>query len=190
MNEEREESSGAPVNEAQIAAATEAETPMDPAAQLAAVAAERDRLAAEKAELFDRLLRRQADFENFRRRSDREKEEIREFAAMEAVRSLLPVLDDFERALQHECSDKEYSRGIELIYQRFYETLVKLGLEPIAAAGQKFDPHQHHAVETIESAAHEDHTVVEELRRGYNFRGRLLRPAMVRVAVAPAPEES
>lgn len=190
MNQERGEPAGAPATEGEVGAVTETELPVDPAAQLAAVTAERDRLAAEKAELFDRLLRRQADFENFRRRSDREKEEIREFAAMEAVRSLLPVLDDFERALQHECADKEYSRGIELIYQRFYETLTRLGLEPIPAVGQKFDPYQHHAVETVESAAHEDHTVLEELRRGYNFRGRLLRPAMVRVAVSPAPEES
>lgn len=190
MNDEHAPPVGGSTDAPEPTAATETEAVPDPATQLAAVTAERDRLAAEKAELFDRLLRRQADFENFRRRSDREKEEIREFAAMEAVRSLLPVLDDFERALQHECADKEYSRGIELIYQRLYETLVKLGLEPVPATGQKFDPHVHHAVETIETTAYEDHTVVEELRKGYNFRGRLLRPAMVKVAVAPAPEET
>ena len=166
------------------------ETQTDPTAQLAALHAERDQLAAEKADLYDRLLRRQADLENLRRRAEREKSEIREFAGMEAVRALLPALDDFGRALAHECADKEYSRGMELIYQRLYDTLVKLGLDPIAVEGQKFDPHIHHAVETIETTEFEDHTVLAELQKGYNFRGKLLRPAMVKVAVAPSSGNS
>ncbi len=90
-------------------------------------ASERERLAKEKAEYQDLLQRRQAEFENYRRRSERERGELLEFAAMDTVKALLPVLDDFERALKADCEDKEYSRGMELIYQRLYEALKKLG---------------------------------------------------------------
>jgi molecular chaperone GrpE len=159
---------------------------VDFAAQLAAVAEERDNLAAEKADLQDRFLRRQAEFENFRRRVEREKSEFVQYASSEAVTALLPILDDFERALRQESSDRDYQRGMELIYQRFVETLKKLGLEPISSIGQPFDPYIHQAIERVETEEAEDHTVLEEYQRGYNFKGRLLRPAMVRVAVAPA----
>lgn len=154
--------------------------------QLASIAAERDQLAAEKAELQDRFLRRQAEFENFRRRVEREKSEFAQYAASEAVTAMLPILDDFERALKQETSDKEYQRGVELIYQRQVEALKKLGLEPIDSIGQPFDPYIHQAIDRVETDEAEDHTVLEEYQRGYNFKGRLLRPAMVRVAVAPA----
>jgi molecular chaperone GrpE len=148
-----------------------------------AVAAERDRLIEEKNELRDRLLRMQAEFDNFRRRADREKLELSEYANSESVRSILPILDDFERALKVECSGKEYARGMEMIYQRLSDALKKLGLEPISAKDQKFDPHLHHAVDMVETDDVEDNTVLEEYQRGYNFRGRPLRPAMVKVAV-------
>ena len=150
---------------------------------LEAVAAERDHLLEEKNDLLDRLLRRQAEFDNFRRRAERERADVLEYANTESVRSILPILDDFERALKVESSGKEYVRGMELIYQRFSEALKKLGLEPISAKGLKFDPHIHHAVEMSETDQVEDHTILEEYQRGYNFRGRLLRPAMVKVAV-------
>lgn len=142
-------------------------------------------LSAEKAELEDRLRRRQADFENFRRRAERERIENLEYAGMESVRALLPILDDFERALKLECQDREYAKGLELIYQRLFETLKKLGLEPITSAGEKFDPNRHHAIEMAQTDEAEDQTVLDEYQRGYNFRGRLLRPAMVKVAVRP-----
>jgi molecular chaperone GrpE len=158
---------------------------LDMAVQLGAVTAERDQLLMEKTELNDRFLRRQAEFENFRRRVDREKTEFAQFASSEAVAALLPVLDDFERALKQESADKEYVRGMELIYQRLSDTLKKLGLEPIEAAGQPFDPYVHQAIDRVETAEAEDHTVLEEYQRGYNFKGRLLRPAMVKVAVRP-----
>jgi molecular chaperone GrpE len=151
----------------------------------AALVAERDRLQSEKAEIENRLLRRQADFENFRKRAERERSEILEYAGMEAIRNLLPVVDDFERALKIESADKEYARGMELIYQRTLDVLQKLGLEPINAVGEKFNPHIHHAVEMAPSEEAEDQTVLAEFQRGYNFRGRLLRPAMVKVAVRP-----
>ncbi len=154
-----------------------------PASSLASVTAERDRLVEEKNDLLDRLLRRQAEFDNFRRRAERERADVLEYAHTESVRAILPILDDFERALKMESSDKEYSRGMELIYQRFSDALKKLGLEPINSKGQKFDPNLHHAVDTVETDDVADHTILEEFQRGYNFRGRLLRPAMVKVAV-------
>jgi len=155
----------------------------DPPDPLAALAAERDQLAAEKAELQDRILRSQAEFQNSRKRAEKERLEFAEYASTEAVRALLPVLDDFERAIKVESADAEYAKGMELIYQRFYESLKKLGLEPIVSTGQPFDPHIHHAVEMVETEEAADHTVLDEFQRGYNFKGRLLRPAMVKVAV-------
>jgi len=157
--------------------------PTDLPATLEAITAERDRLAEEKTELADRLLRRQAEFENFRRRAERERAEVVEFANQESVRTMLPILDDFERALKATTVDKSYARGMEMIYQRLADALKKLGLEPISAKGQKFDPHLHHAVDMVETDAVEDHTILDEYQPGYNFRGRLLRPAMVKVAV-------
>lgn len=144
---------------------------------------ERDQLAKEKNELQELLLRRQAEFENFRRRVDREKTELFEYASMDAVKTLLPILDDFERALKVESADKEYVRGMELIYQRLYDVLKKLGLEPVATKDVLFDPHLHHAVDMVESEDQPDNTILDEYQRGYYFKGRLLRPAMVKVAV-------
>lgn len=92
----------------------------DSAALLASVSAERDQLAGERADLYDRLLRRTAEFDNYRRRTERDRADLLEYAGMEAVRQLLPVLDDFERALKTEAADKDYARGMELIYQRFF----------------------------------------------------------------------
>jgi molecular chaperone GrpE len=123
--------------------------------QLAAIVAERDRLAAEKADLADRLLRARAEFDNARRRAERERSEFLQFAAMDLVKDVLPVLDDFERALK------------------------------VETAGRPFDPNLHQAVERVETDEAEDHTVIGEFQRGYNFKGKLLRPAMVRVAVKP-----
>jgi molecular chaperone GrpE len=153
--------------------------------QLAAVTAERDRLAAEKADLYDRLLRARAEFDNARRRSERERSEFLQFAAMDLVREILPVLDDFERALKVETGDRDYAKGVELIYQRLYETLKRMGLEPIETEGKQFDPNQHEAVQRVQTEEAEDQAILGELQRGYNFRGKLLRPAWVRVAVRP-----
>jgi molecular chaperone GrpE len=165
--------------------ADEAVPAESPDGQLAALAAERDQLAAEKAELYDRLLRVRAEFENARRRTERERSDFLQFAGMELVRDILPVLDDFERALKVETADREYAKGVELIYQRLMEALKKMGLEPLEAAGCKFDPNLHQAVERVETDEAEDQSVLGEFQRGYNFKGKLLRPAMVRVAVKP-----
>jgi len=158
---------------------------VDPPAALDAITAERDRLAAENAELQDRFLRFQAEFQNFRKRADKDRLEFSEYASMEACRTLLPILDDFERALQTETADKTYAQGLELIRQRLFDALKKLGLEPMSVQGEPFDPHVHHAVEMVETEDAPDHTVLAEYQRGYNFKGRLLRPAMVKVAVEP-----
>jgi len=123
-----------------------------------AIAAERDRLLEERAETL-------------------------EYANTESVRAILPILDDFERALRVEATGPEYARGMELIYQRLGDALKKLGLESITSKGQKFDPHVHHAVDMVETDEVDDHTILDEYQRGYNFRGRPLRPAMVKVAV-------
>ena len=168
-----------------------AETPGDGDAtpdnsQVSTLTAERDQLAVETADLRDRLLRRTAEFDNYRKRVEREKAEFLEYASSEAVNALLPVVDDFERALKHPTADAEYARGMEMIYNRLAESLKKLGLEPIASVGQPFDPYIHQAVDRAESTDVDDHTVLEEYQRGYNFKGRLLRPAMVKVSVRPS----
>lgn len=149
------------------------------------MSSERDRFNREKTELQDLLQRRQAEFENYRRRVEKERYELSELAAMDTVKALLPALDDFERALKTESADKEYARGMELIYNRFSETLRKLGLEPISNEVALFNPHIHHAVDMVDTKDHPDQTVLAVYQTGYYFKGRLLRPAMVKVAVNP-----
>ncbi len=146
---------------------------------------ERDRLAADKAELEDRLLRMRAEFQNARTRAERERSDYLQFASMDLVKDLLPVLDDLERAMRVETNDREYAKGVELIYQRLYDTLKKMGLEPIETKGKRFDPNQHQAIERVQTEDAEDQSILGEFQRGYQFKGKLLRPAMVRVAVRP-----
>ncbi len=152
---------------------------------LASVTAERDQLAVEKADLHDRLLRARAEFDNARRRVERERSEYLQFAAMDLVKEILPIVDDFDRAVKVETADRDYAKGVELIHQRLFETLKKMGVEPIETVGRPFDPNVHQAVESVPTDEAEDHTVLGEFQRGYNFKGKLLRPAMVRVAVRP-----
>jgi molecular chaperone GrpE len=163
-----------------------AEDVVDVSSELTQITSERDLLKTEKAELEDRLLRRAAEFDNFRKRTDRQRQELLETAGVETIEVLLPILDDFERALKSETADRDYARGMQLIYQRLFDALKKQGLEPFESAGTPFDPNLHHAVEMVQTADVEDHVVIQDLQRGYFFKGRLLRPAMVRVAVTPA----
>ncbi len=146
---------------------------------------ERDSLKAERDELKELLLRRQAEFDNFRKRSEREKSEFAQYAGMEIVKELLPVLDDFERALKVDAGNTEYERGVLMIYNRLAEALKKQGLEAIDTAGKMFDPHLHQAVERVETHDAPDNSILGEFQRGYFFKGKMLRPAMVRVAVNP-----
>jgi molecular chaperone GrpE len=152
---------------------------------LEALDAERERLTADNAALQDRLLRLQAEFDNFRRRAERERSEFAQYAASEFVLAILPALDDFERAMRVETADKEYAKGVELIYQGLCEALKKMGLESIETTGKQFDPTVHQAVQRVETDDADDQAILSEFQRGYNFRGKLLRPAMVQVAVKP-----
>jgi molecular chaperone GrpE len=153
--------------------------------QLAAATAERDQLLTDKADLQDRLRRSLADFDNARKRFEQQRSDFIQFAATDLVKNLLPVLDDFERALKVETADQNYAKGVELIYQRFFDALKRMGLEPFESAGRPFDPNLHQAVDRVQSEKHEDQTVLAEFQRGYNFKGKLLRPAMVKVATKP-----
>lgn len=153
------------------------------AAQVEALAVERDQMEKERNELNERLLRLVAEFDNFRKRTERERCEYIEFASMDAVKAMLPIVDDFERALKIESADTEYARGMGLIYQRLGEALKKLGLEPIETEGKPFDPNLHYAIDRVEVEDLLEDTVASEYQRGYTFKGRLLRAAMVRVAV-------
>ena len=181
MGKENQEPDVVPVEEQEPSGSADAA-----AAQIAALTAERDKLAAEKAELQDMVRRRQADFENFRKRAERDRSEFLQFAGMELVRDILPILDDFERALKVECADAGYTKGVQLIYNRLFEALKKMGMEPMDTVGKAFDPNLHQAVERVETEEAEDQTVLGEFQKGYNYKGKLLRPAMVRVAVRPS----
>ncbi len=153
------------------------------AAELSALTAERDQLTKEKAEGLDRTLRLQAEFDNFRKRTEKDRADFVQYAGMELIRELLPVLDNFELALKTECASKDYAKGIEMIYQRMADTLKKAGLEPIEAEGKLFDPHLHQAVDRFPTNDVPEDTVLSEFQRGYKFKGKLLRASMVKVAV-------
>jgi molecular chaperone GrpE len=156
----------------------------DPAAANieAGAASETEKLKAERDALLDRLARLQAEFDNARKRAVREQQEFREFAAADVLKTLLPPLDSFERALKASGHTGEFRNGIELIYRQFQDALQKIGVQSIPATGQAFDPRIHEAVEMVETSEVPDHHVLDELQRGYKYKDRLLRPAMVRVA--------
>ena len=147
--------------------------------------AELQKLKTERDTLLDRLARAQAEFENARRRAVKEQQDFRDFASIEVIKSLLPVIDSFERALQSKADGADFRSGVELIYKQLQDVLAKLGVRPIAAKGEQFDPHVHEAIEMVETSDAADHEVLEEWQRGYKYKDRLLRPAMVKVARNP-----
>lgn len=174
-----EEGPGAPGAAPQVPSAP------SPGADVAELTATIQELRADNQKLYDRLLRKQAELENLRKRMQREKEEFLQHANADLIRALLPSLDGFERALKHRDTGvpDEFYNGLELIYSGLLDVLKRHGLEPIEAVGQTFDPQLHQAVETVEDEQHRDHEIVEELLRGYKLRHRLLRPSVVKVAV-------
>ncbi|HLK31725.1 MAG TPA: nucleotide exchange factor GrpE, partial [Terriglobales bacterium] len=122
-------------------------------------------------------------FDNARKRAAREQQEYKDFALADALKNLLPILDSFDRALLTKVQKPEdFRAGVELIRKQFHDALEKLGLRPIPAKGEPFDPRLHEAIEMVDTDEVEDHHVFEELQRGYKLKDRLLRPAMVRVA--------
>ncbi|MGH9402187.1 MAG: nucleotide exchange factor GrpE [Terriglobia bacterium] len=149
------------------------------------LAAAYQKLLAEKQEFYDLALRARAELENFRKRTQREKEEFLQHANADLMRALLPALDGFDRALKHrdpKTPAKVYE-GLDLIHRQLLETLGRAGLKAVEAEGETFDPNLHQAVETVESDERRDQEIVEELQRGYKLKSRLLRPAIVKVAV-------
>ena len=138
--------------------------------------------------LNDRYLRAVADFENYRRRSDREKEDFRKYAIQNLLRDLLPVLDNFDRALDHAEEGDDFHKGVLLIYKQLWEVLQRYGLKPIEETGVRFDPNIHEGVIREENPSVPSHTVTAVLQKGYFLHDRLLRPAMVKVAVG-GPEQ-
>src|ERR1700676_2009390 len=151
-------------------------------------ASETEKLRAERDALLDGLARLQAEFDNARKRAVREQQEFREFAAADVIKNFLPILDSFERVLKaggdstSNANSNDFRNGIELIYRQFQDALQKIGVQPIVSVGQPFDPRVHEAVEMVDTTEVPDHHVLDELQRGYKYKERLLRPAMVRVA--------
>jgi molecular chaperone GrpE len=145
------------------------------------------KLLGEKQELVDTLVRRQADFENFRKRIEKERHQERHRGVESLVEHILPVLDAFDRALDssRDGANAEYRKGFELIRKQLWDALAKQGLKRVESVGKDFNPHFHHAIETVETSEHADGVVIDELQPGYLFHERVLRPAMVRVASVP-----
>ncbi len=145
------------------------------------------RLVAEKEELTMTLVRRQADFDNYRKRIERERKEESRRGAGRLLQDMLPVLDGLERALRAHDNPvfDEYRKGVELIYRQLWDTLARHGLERIAAEGKPFDPHYHEAIDRVETREHPDGAIIEVVQEGYLLDGRVLRPSLVRVAVSP-----
>jgi molecular chaperone GrpE len=136
----------------------------------------------------DRYLRTLADFENFRKRSEREKDDFKRYALVGVIRDLLPVIDNLERALEHAEEDDEFHKGVALIYKQLLDVLQRNGLKPIGESGVRFDPNIHEAVVREEDPSVPSHTVVGVLQKGYFLYDRLLRPALVKVAVGGSEE--
>ena len=169
---------------------TAAESPAEEAQPEAAADSEQiARLEAEKQESEERLKRLQADFENFRRRTRQEKEELAAVVTQGLLTDMLPLLDNFQRAMAAEAKDIEsFKQGVEMIYKQFQDALAKNGLEVIDTTDAKFDPNFHQAVMRVQDPEKEDDTIAAELQKGYMAKGRVLRPSMVQVVANLCPD--
>ena len=141
-----------------------------------------EKLRAERDVLVDRLARMQAEFDNARKRAQREQQDYRDYALTDIIKTLIPVMDSFDRALQSSPEKSEFHLGVGLIHKQLLDALTKIGVQPISAKGQQFDPRFHEAIEMVDTGDAKDNEVIDELQRGYKLKDRLLRPAMVRVA--------
>jgi molecular chaperone GrpE len=170
--------------EHELPASNEEQGEQDASVQQAQAQAESEvqKLKAERDTLFDRLARLQAEFDNFRKRQSKEQQDFRDYALTNAIQTLLPILDSLDRALQTQPEGEEFRKGVDLIDRQFHDALAKLGVEPIEAKGQPFDPNLHQAIQTVSSKDVAENHVVDELQRGYRIKDRLLRPAMVTVS--------
>jgi molecular chaperone GrpE len=161
----------------------------EPAGAEAASRVELEQLKGERDQLLDRVARLQAEFENARKRAERERQEFRDYATGNVVEQFLPVLDNFALALKSTGSAEQLRSGVELIVKQMEEVLRGLQVTPIATVGEVFDPRLHEALGSVERDDLPDQHIAEEIRRGYKLRERLLRPAMVRV-VSNAKQKS
>ena len=159
------------------------------AADSAKADAEMAKLSSDLEELRQTLLRRQADFDNYRKRIEKERFEDSKRATARVIEGFIPVIDGFEHALaaHREAEYENYRKGFELIYKQLLDSVTKLGAERIDPLGKAFDPHLHQALDRVETKEHDDGTILQVFQPGYVFHGRVLRPAMVRVAVHPNP---
>ncbi len=156
-------------------------TPQAQPAEVDTLQATIEKLQSEKAILVERMARMQAEFDNARKRAQREQQDFKDYALTNAIKALLPVLDSFDHALASSDTGENFRSGMELIDRQFHDALSKLGVTEIASEGQPFDPTQHEAIEMVETDKVPDNHVLQELQRGYKLKDRLLRPAMVRV---------
>ncbi|HKD59585.1 MAG TPA: nucleotide exchange factor GrpE [Terracidiphilus sp.] len=162
----------------------EAEEPVS-SGQFDELQAEYEQLKKEKDALIDRLARLQAEFENARKRAEKEKADFRDFATASVVEKFLPVLDNFELALKSTGSLEQLKTGVELVVKQMEEILRSMQVQPVATVGEEFDPRHHEAMGSVEREDLPDQHVAEEVRRGYRLREKLLRPALVRVVSNP-----
>ncbi|MCS7051349.1 MAG: nucleotide exchange factor GrpE [Thermomicrobium sp.] len=174
-----------------LATSETVQEPSLPTDELAALRAENEHLKQLVEDYLDQARRARAEFLNYKRRVEHELEEFKHLAHLELIRKLLPVLDDFHLAIAHlpdEAKDNPWVQGLLLIERKLWAVLEQEGVEPIEVIGKPFRPEEHEAVAVSGEGPH--HVVVEELRRGYRVRGRILRPALVRVERRPAPPET
>jgi molecular chaperone GrpE len=173
-----------------IADADEAKESLVPVETASVPQEEYDRLKAERDQLFDRLARLQAEFDNSRKRESKDRSDFRDFAVSNTVEQFLPVLDNFQLALKSTGSAEQLRTGVELIVKQMEEALRTLNVQPVETIGSTFDPRFHEALDMVERTDLPDHQVFDEVRRGYRIRDRLIRPALVRVASNPQQKEA
>ncbi|MEK4977371.1 nucleotide exchange factor GrpE [Bacillus sp. FSL K6-6540] len=164
----------------------EQEIPVTESADEAAGSAELEKLQAELQEQQQRTLRVQADFDNFRRRTQKEKEDLGKYASSKLITELLPVIDNFERALQASEENPEFesfSKGVSMIFRQLESVLATEGLSAMKSVGEPFNPEYHQAIMQVESDEYEEGIVVEEVQKGYMLKDKVLRPAMVKVSM-------
>jgi molecular chaperone GrpE len=171
------------VQEARDAGAQTAGRDADGGDPAAALRTELEQVKGERDQLQDRLARMQAEFENSRRREAKERQDVRDYAVQNAVEPFLGVMDNFQLALSSQGSVEQLRAGVELILRQMDEALKGLNVQAVETVGTQFDPRVHEALGSIETAEYPDHQVIEEIRKGYKLRDKLLRPALVKIAV-------
>ena len=155
-------------------------------AEIEQLRGERDQLSLQLVQAQDRFARLQAEFDNARKRENKERQDARDYAIQSAIEPFLSVMDNFALALKANGDVEQLRAGVQLILKQMDEALRSLNVQPVAAVGEQFDPRIHEALGSIETLEHPDHQVLEEIRRGYKLRDKLLRPALVRIAANSA----